>query len=508
MLVHFLFQSLFFHSIGRFIVDSGKELVVPWLLLDGKALYRDIFWLYGPWAPNFNAVLYQLFGVHTDVLLWAAKFLGAGVVLTVYFCLRTLCQPRLAFAGALGVLALSTTSNYFTWPYSFSNLWATFLALLAVYWIVRWWQTGKKTLLCLSALCAAIVISCKFIIAFPVLVLLWVLLVVAKKFALPTPQPLSRPWLAASLYTAFTLGVFAITLWYYGRDVSPDSYRLQIGAVFHAKHLINAELYDRLRETAFLQNGFSPETIAAAITVWLCPLSVLFGLAVWLHAWFSTPVQRAQLLIPLPFALFALGSLLQMNSSVHAPYVYPASAVVLFWGIQHLRSTGTLRTFHLLLPALVTVFCLLLGGARLYKLSEYTGKVISPRYKFRWEQGHADWLNPLADYVQKHTQESDRIIVFGSRDYLYMICNRKPALGYLYTWYEPFHNTEAAAKVVASLKSGSVPLIITSPLEPFSLAFPENYRTHAIYQTLEQEYKPIAFPELAGQVIVWEKKPK
>ncbi len=297
-------------------------------------------------------------------------------------------------------------------------------------------------------------------------------------------------------------------MWYYGRGVSVESYRLQIGAVFHARHLINAELYDRLREAALLQNGLRPETIAAALAIWLCPLSVLLGLIVWLRSWFTTSKQRVDLLLPLPFAVFALGNLLQMNSSVHAPYVYPASAVIAFWAMHHIAFANPLRMVKLLGPASITIFCLLLGGTRLYKLSQHTDKVISPRYEFRWEKYHATWLQPLADYVQKYTQESDRIIVFGSRDYLYMICNRKPALGYLYTWYEPFHDATAAAKVVASLKSGSVPLIITSPLEPFSLAFPENYRTHIIYQILEEEYQPAAFTELAGEVIVWEKKKK
>jgi hypothetical protein len=81
-------------------------------------------------------------------------------------------------------------------------------------------------------------------------------------------------------------------------------------------------------------------------------------------------------------------------------------------------------------------------------------------------------------------------------------------LGYLYTWYEPFHDTVAADKVIARLRSGSVPLVITTPLEPFSLAFAENYRTHPIYQTLRAEYEVVDFPEVDSQVTVWEKKKK
>src|SRR5688572_16122208 len=56
------------HRWGDPIIDCGRELDVPRQLLDGKTLYEDVRYWYGPLAPYTNALLYRLFGVHSDVI--------------------------------------------------------------------------------------------------------------------------------------------------------------------------------------------------------------------------------------------------------------------------------------------------------------------------------------------------------------------------------------------------------------------------------------------------------
>jgi len=502
--VYFLLQTVFLHYLGRFIVDSGKELMVPWTLLQGKGLYREVFWLYGPWAPYFNFLMYALFGVHSDVLLWTAKFLGAGVVLTVYGCLRSLVSPKTACFGALAVMAFSTTSNYFTWPYSFSNLWATWLALLAVHLIARWRQTGNTRLLVLSAIASAIVANSKFIIALPVLVVLWFTLLLESRQK--NTRVTRRDWLGAATYTVAVLFTFFTVLWYFGRGVAPESYRLQIGAVFHARHLVAAGLYDRLRETALLQNGLSPENLAAAFAVWICPLGVLIGMAVWLRLWFKD--KDPGLLLPFPYVLFAAGNLLQMNSSVHAPYVFPATSVALFWACEVWGKKSGIKSARLAKGVLWAVIsmALLMGGLRLLKISSQRVEVVSAHYRFNWTPGLAARLQSLSAFITANTKPDERIIIFSPHDYLYFICDRPPALGYFYTWYEPFHDAQAANRVIASLKSKDLKLVVSNSEDPFALAFAPEYRSHPIYQTLVAEFEPKVDPDHWAPFIIWVKK--
>jgi hypothetical protein len=44
-------------------VDFGRELYVPWQLLGGKVLYRDIAYFNGPLSPYFNTLVFAVLGV-------------------------------------------------------------------------------------------------------------------------------------------------------------------------------------------------------------------------------------------------------------------------------------------------------------------------------------------------------------------------------------------------------------------------------------------------------------
>ncbi len=56
---------------GDLCVDTGRELDLPRRLAEGQLLYRDARYYYGPLPPYVNALLYRVFGVHLDVLVWA-----------------------------------------------------------------------------------------------------------------------------------------------------------------------------------------------------------------------------------------------------------------------------------------------------------------------------------------------------------------------------------------------------------------------------------------------------
>ena len=50
------------------IADSGREMDLPLRLLEGDALYRDVFYMYPPLSPYFNSLLYSIFGARLEVL--------------------------------------------------------------------------------------------------------------------------------------------------------------------------------------------------------------------------------------------------------------------------------------------------------------------------------------------------------------------------------------------------------------------------------------------------------
>src|SRR6266852_4488904 len=63
---------------GNLTIDSGREMYTPAMLAEGKQLYRDVWYLYGPAAPYFTSFLFRLFGVKLNVLYWAGSFAALG----------------------------------------------------------------------------------------------------------------------------------------------------------------------------------------------------------------------------------------------------------------------------------------------------------------------------------------------------------------------------------------------------------------------------------------------
>ncbi|MFH1847084.1 MAG: hypothetical protein ABH869_05970, partial [Candidatus Omnitrophota bacterium] len=54
---------------GDLIIDTGRELYVPLMLSEGKLLYKDIVYVYGPFVPYLHALLFKLFAPHLNWLI-------------------------------------------------------------------------------------------------------------------------------------------------------------------------------------------------------------------------------------------------------------------------------------------------------------------------------------------------------------------------------------------------------------------------------------------------------
>uniref|UniRef100_I2Q3D0 Uncharacterized protein n=1 Tax=Desulfovibrio sp. U5L TaxID=596152 RepID=I2Q3D0_9BACT len=63
--ISYVFYYYIAHYQGRWgslNVDFGSELYVPWQILQGRILYRDMVYLTGPLSPYLNALFFKIFG--------------------------------------------------------------------------------------------------------------------------------------------------------------------------------------------------------------------------------------------------------------------------------------------------------------------------------------------------------------------------------------------------------------------------------------------------------------
>ena len=122
---------------GNLTIDSGHEMYVPALLAEGKMLYRDVWFLYGPAAPYFNSYLFRAFGVHLNVLYWAGSLSALGSAIFLFLSGTRLSSWLVGWtAGAVVLLeAFQPTLFCFPLPYGFAAVYGCLVGCLFL-WVV------------------------------------------------------------------------------------------------------------------------------------------------------------------------------------------------------------------------------------------------------------------------------------------------------------------------------------------------------------------------------------
>jgi len=140
------------------IIDHGREMFLPTRILAGERLYEDIQYLYGPFAPYFNAALYRLFGAHLAVLHTVGAFCAVLILGLCYWLARQLLTAWEAAATVgliLVVCALQVRGNYLS-PYSFAALYGLLFALGTLAAAAHYLQSGQAGWSVCAGVCAGL----------------------------------------------------------------------------------------------------------------------------------------------------------------------------------------------------------------------------------------------------------------------------------------------------------------------------------------------------------------
>ncbi len=156
------------HRAGDLIIDTGRELDTPRQLVEGRLLYRDVRYWYGPFAPYFHALLYRLFGVHADVLAAAGVGVAAATTWIFYRLARLLAsRAAAAIAGVAFILLCAFGQCYtlhifnFMMPYAFPATYGLLFAVLGTYAAARYLRKQRSADLLVAALALALTALCK-----------------------------------------------------------------------------------------------------------------------------------------------------------------------------------------------------------------------------------------------------------------------------------------------------------------------------------------------------------
>jgi hypothetical protein len=163
---------------GNLTIDSGHEMYIPALLAEGKKLYRDVWFMYGPAAPYFNSYLFRLFGIHLNVLYWAGSLAALGSAIFLYLIgMRLSAWPMGWTAGAVVLLEAFAPSNFcFPLPYTFSAAYGCFAGCLFMWLVIRGTVTRSAVWMFAAGSTAALALLLKpeFGMACYLTIILWI----------------------------------------------------------------------------------------------------------------------------------------------------------------------------------------------------------------------------------------------------------------------------------------------------------------------------------------------
>jgi len=137
---------------GNLISDTFRDLWLPRRILEGRVLYKDLFYYYGFFPPYFLAILYRIFGVHINTLV------ECGIGITILFSIILYKISRLfldEIASCLLVLtflfvfAFGYYNPYsgifnFILPYSFASIFFILFLSLSLYFFLKFISSEKE----------------------------------------------------------------------------------------------------------------------------------------------------------------------------------------------------------------------------------------------------------------------------------------------------------------------------------------------------------------------------
>ncbi|MCF8721839.1 hypothetical protein [Nitrospina gracilis] len=138
-------SGVFMVSIGwlkwpDLMIDYGAQLYLPWQIAEGRVLYRDLFYLYGPLSSHVHALLFLMFGTGFHVLVWFNLLLVAVLAGLIFALFRRMADHLTAALGALSFVVVFALAQYqgggnfnFVAPYNYELTHGVALGFVALF---------------------------------------------------------------------------------------------------------------------------------------------------------------------------------------------------------------------------------------------------------------------------------------------------------------------------------------------------------------------------------------
>jgi len=202
---------------GNIIIDTSREYWVPLQLLNGKVLYKDIFYNYGPLAPYILAGYYSLFGIKTFTLalcgITTLIFMLLGIYKTARIFLEeissTITTLSFLFVCAFGFYCTSGIFNFII-PYSFASIFFSTLTIWSSYYFLKFILDKKYSDLIRWCLILYTTFICRFDLTTPV----WIAFLISGML-LVAKTKINKPLITITLFIPAIAAFFSYYVFLY-----------------------------------------------------------------------------------------------------------------------------------------------------------------------------------------------------------------------------------------------------------------------------------------------------
>jgi hypothetical protein len=137
---------------GDIFIDCWRDLDAARQIAEGRSLYSDVRYYYGPLAPCLNGFLYTVFGTHLNVSLGAGLVAAAAMCWVLYRLARRFTGPAGSTAAAVAFLYICAFGHLsangifnFVLPYTPSSTYGILTAAACLYFLVRHAQEWRAS---------------------------------------------------------------------------------------------------------------------------------------------------------------------------------------------------------------------------------------------------------------------------------------------------------------------------------------------------------------------------
>ena len=153
---------------GNLVIDNLRDPWVAYKIIEGKALYRDIFYMFGFLPVYFISFLYKIFGVHLNCVI------GAGIAVTAvsaFFIYRigrvflgrglsTLLVLNFLFVFAFGCYCYTGIFNFIL-PYTVASTFFIMFVLAGIFFFIKFLRTESLPYFLCWAVSLCLAFACR-----------------------------------------------------------------------------------------------------------------------------------------------------------------------------------------------------------------------------------------------------------------------------------------------------------------------------------------------------------